>query len=441
MHADQPLIDALNDLWKIRAPGPENLWASPEFVALKAILVQRYENGKSTFGLEFALVSALRSLGLPCLQSQELLYPPLGLDEVASALTHEFSRTKARLRHLCPLDLAQDIPSISFGNSKLARFSAQELEVIFDAPRLERHFPGHRLDTSRFSEFHWLVVEEEVAIKGRPAGRASPFLDMLIETDLGEIDPYGGRFPVAVEAALFFLLLAPWERWAEMHEVDWRGFRLPWIYTVNEDLCVAPARPPDPDSLSWEPQFYTNECGEPEEFERPVGLRLDDSAVPGIQTLTNEFWTMLQSARQSDLFKPPVEHFLVRAFLSSKIDEVLAHLTVIEAAFGTESDHKSHLRPKPDCHKSIRATGRVAARLSAALGEPKAAQDYLYLFDVRSMFVHGRAGLKPISTTHRVLARSLARGAADALVRMASHGLSRENLLAQLLDKGVENLR
>ncbi len=27
----------------------------------------------------------------------------------------------------------------------------------------------------------------------------------------GEIDPHAGRFPKAVEEALFFLLLAPWE--------------------------------------------------------------------------------------------------------------------------------------------------------------------------------------------------------------------------------------
>ena len=36
MHADQSLIDALNDLWEIRSLGPENLWASPEEEAYDA---------------------------------------------------------------------------------------------------------------------------------------------------------------------------------------------------------------------------------------------------------------------------------------------------------------------------------------------------------------------------------------------------------------------
>lgn len=63
-----------------------------------------------------------------------------------------------------------------------------------------------------------------------------------------------------------------------------------------------------------------------------------------------------------------------------------------------------------------------------------------YLFDLRSTFVRGRAGLLPISTPHRVLARSVAIGAASALVRLVSLGLSREILLAQLLDSGIDNL-
>lgn len=440
MQADQTLIAVLNTLWKISPPGPDRLWSSPEFLALKNLLVQRYQNGRSTFGLEVSLGNALRSLGLPCLQMQENRHPPLELEDIASALKREFSRTNVMRRYLCPLDLADDIPTISFGNSKLSRFSAVELENLFDAPRLERHFPEVRLDSCRLSEFHWLIVEEEVAINVGPAGRALPFLDMSIERDLGEIDPYSGRIPAAVESALFFLLLAPWEKWAQMTEVDWRGFHMPWIYTVSEDLCVSPARPPDPDSLSWEPQGYTNEWGETIEYERPIGLCLDDDAVPGILTLTNVFWELVEGARKSDLFNTPVEHFIVRAFLANKIDELMAHLTVVEAAFGTESDHKPQLRPKPDPHKKIGATRRVAARLSAAVGEPQAARDFLNLFDLRSMFVHGRAGLQPISTKDRVMARGLAQGAANALVRLSSLGLSRETLLAQLLDSGVGNL-
>ncbi|MDF5903741.1 hypothetical protein P4152_17205 [Pseudomonas aeruginosa] len=64
-------------------------------------------------------------------------------------------------------------------------------------------------------------------------------------------------------------------------------------------------------------------------------------------------WAQLQTtaALESELFSTPVEHFLVRAFLSDGIDEVMAHLIVVEAAFGTESDHKAKQRLPTDSHK------------------------------------------------------------------------------------------
>jgi hypothetical protein len=41
---------------------------------------------------------------------------------------------------------------------------------------------------------------------------------MTLDRDFSEIDPYAGRFPPVVERALFFLLLAPWER---IRPVSW----------------------------------------------------------------------------------------------------------------------------------------------------------------------------------------------------------------------------
>jgi len=439
MPADQALLDAVDTLWQIRPPGPENLWSSTAFVELKTLLVQRYANGRATFGMEVALGNVLRSLGIPCLQSRRICYQPLGLHEVASAIALQFERTTVRRRYLCPLDLAEDIPFLHFGCAKVGRFSAHELDDLFDAPRLARHFPDISLDTPKLSQFHWLVVDEDVDSLASPASRALPFLEMNLSADLGEINPYGGRFPPAVESALFFMLLAPWEQWAEMKSVDWRGFRLPWIYTQSDDLCVAPAIPPDPSALSWVPRTYTDKWGEPIELEEPQALPLDADAVLGIQELTDSKWIALQEAKKSELFETPVEHFLVRAFLAEGIDEVLAHLTVVEAALGLEADHRRKLRTSKE-HSKLSSTQRVAARLSAALMDVKAAQDYQDLFDVRSRFVHGRAGLKPISTEHRVLARSLARRAAASLVGLASGGASRDVTMAQLLNHGVHNL-
>jgi len=136
-----------------------------------------------------------------------------------------------------------------------------------------------------------------------------------------------------------------------------------------------------------------------------------------------------------------VVHFLVRAFLADGIDEVMAHMTAIEAALGLEMDYMRKLRPKPDPHPKPSATERVAARIGAALTDPRAAQDYKELFDLRSRFVHGRAGLNTISTRQPVLARILARRVVCALVGLAAYpARPRADVLADLLDRGVAYL-
>lgn len=439
MPVDQQLLDALATLWRIPPPGPDNLLSAPAFTALSELCAQRYGGGKAVF----ALNNALRSLGLPCGQPLNRRAPTLDLLTVAEMLVEAYSRRTTVRRYICPFDLADDLPSMAFGTARIAQFTADELEQLFDSPRLARHFPTLPLESKRLAQFHWLVVEEEVAVDSRPETRALPFFSVDMSRDFGEIEPHLGRFPKAVEDALFFLLLAPWEDWSTLNEVDWRGFRIPWIYTLDDDLFVAPSRPPSPDSLTLEPWIVQDNWGEEIELERPTVLPLDSNAATGLQWVTETAWTEWQSARTTPLFETPVVHFLVRAFLADGIDEFIAHLTVIEAALGLESDHRRGLRPKPDPHRSLSSpTERVATRLGVALGDDKAVQDYKDLFDLRSAFIHGRAGVQRISTRQRVLARSLARRATCALVALASHpALTRAECLSDLLGKGISNPR
>ncbi len=437
MAVDQQFLEALAALWRVPRPGPDNLLSASAFIALSELCEERYGVGKAAF----ALSSALRSLGLPCRLPAAHSALALDLPKAAAALDAAYARKTTVRRHICPLDLADDLPPMTFGRARLAQFTAEELEALFDAPRLLRNFPALPLESKRLAQFHWLVVEEEIVLDPRPEARATPFMFIDMRRDFGEIEPYLGRFPQAVEGALFFLLLARWEEWSTLQEVDWRGFRVPWIYTVDEDLFVRRARPPSADSLTLEPWFVEDKWGEEVELERPSTLRLHDNAKTELQLFNDAAWTKVQAARATPLVETPVMHFLVRAFLADGIDEVMAHMTAIEAALGLEMDHKRKLRPKPDPHPRLSATKRVAARIGAALTDPEAVQDYKDLFELRSGFVHGRAGLQNISTQQRVLARNLARRVACALVALAAHpARPRADVLADLLDQGVAYL-
>ncbi|KQU92757.1 hypothetical protein ASD12_25805 [Mesorhizobium sp. Root102] len=336
--------------------------------------------------------------------------------EVAAEKLHQaLTATTAKVVHLCPLDWADRPPSVVFGGSRLGRFSARELQEVVDGRRLARAFPNARPDWERLSEFYWLVVEENLPIDVEPGARTSPFM-YEITRDYGAITAHEDRFPRAVEQALFLLLLAPWEDWSEAMEVDWRGFRIPWIYSLSDDLCVRLMAPPVDSSLTWLPQIYTDSYGEPVEIEEPAHYKLATEASDLTTYANEEAWSELERASKSPLFETPVRHFLVRAFYSSGIDEFIAHLTVLEAALGLQSDYggKAALDPR----KGRKVTEIMMDRVARILDDRGAAVEFKALFDLRSAYVHGRP-MASISSTDRFRARKLARRVVVALIGQA----------------------
>jgi hypothetical protein len=283
-------------------------------------------------------------------------------------------------------------------------------------------------DAKRFSEFSWLVVEEAHPLDVEPGKRAIPLLFMTFSGDWGQIEPHQERFPTAVEAALFAVLLAPWEDWVEEPSINWCGFSVPWVYTLSDDIFVRPARPPSPDTLSWGPYMET-----------PERLDLNDAAaLEAPKSLNDKVWSDLVSAHQSPLFKTPIAHFLVRAFLAEPLDEFLAHVFTIEAALGLWKEPKI-----PGLKRQPSATDRMVARVSALLGEKAAGEDYRHLFKLRSEFVHGRK-MEAIPGKERIAARRLARRVVNGIIDATltdPRPQSREDYLGNLLARGLPYLR
>jgi len=434
------MIAALTDLWRLRPPGPENLLKTPAFLRLREACRVGYPNAGS-HGPNFALSTALGALGLPCSLPPDAAALGLPVLEAAARLDAGLRATTAKRLYLAPLDLADELPEMSFGPARVLQPSAEKLRQLFDEPRLRRSLASSNLDAQRFSEFHWLIVEDTAALSQEPEARAVPILFMNLSEDHGRIEPHKGRFPTALEDALFFLLLEPWESLVHYPNMNWRGFRIPWVHTVDEDLFAQQQPAPSPDTLDWQEQAFQDADGQTVEKMVPVRLPLEDHAAAELRLWDQARWGVAQEARKAPLFETPIVHFFVRAFLADGVDEVLAHMTTIEAALGLHADYKPSERVFPDRHKGMKATNRMGGPVAGLLGNGGYAAQYEQLFNVRSAFLHGRT-MNAISSSERVLARTLARQVVEALVCATLQGpvTTREAFLDHLLDRGAPML-
>lgn len=299
--------------------------------------------------------------------------------------------------YLCPLDNADDLPDLTFGPNRIARFSAAELGMMLNLPQSSA-------DVRIFEHFTWLMVGTWL-FEPDPLSR---LLSKPMDSDFAEIEPHRLRFAAAVEDALFAVLLAPWENWVDNDPAFWRPFEIPWERRVGGDSSVRRQPPLSAAALSWDRS--------PEgEFIMPEQVRLKDGAAADISNwLSDSRWKELARAQESPLFETPVKHFFVKAFLEIDIDEFLAQMLAVEAALGLESDYprKGHPRPRRG------ATKLMTARVSNLLGNESEGKEYCRLFNLRSTYLHGRK-MNSIPAESRVSARRLAREVVEALVRAA----------------------
>lgn len=405
----------LEPLWALKPPGPDKLYQDPAFLALKAHCEAIYPSAAPGLGSAFALADALRALGLPCAVKLLAVGGPGDLGVAAVRLVEALEATTITRRYLCPLDWADTLPELTFGQATVRSPSAAELAQLFDAQRLTRLFPAQELEIGRLAQFHWIIVEETVPIKDGLAERAFPMFGMM-QKDLGEIEVHAGEHGPALTDALFGLLLAPWEDWHSSGSGNWRAFKIPWVHVETGDLFVRPKEVPSADLLSWQPAERVKD-GELLEVEVPLYVSLWDEAEAALPQLDQSWWARLETASGTALFSTPIKHFLVRAFFSDGMDEIMAHMTTIEAALGM---HEDFTGPLPAGIKKMAVNKRLAKRIERLLGDAQLANDYRALFELRSKYVHGRAILGKVPSADRAKARRLARKVVTALIDAAN---------------------
>jgi len=201
---------------------------SPEFTHLLDTCIGLYpDKARSRNGLSFALANALQALGLPSELVPGNAHSSPPVNSAAARLHSAFQRAQASRVYICPLDTVDELPELKFGSARIAKLTAAELKDLVDTDRLRRINADWKFDADSFAKFTWLVVQETVRFDREPGIRAIPLLFERLDTDWARIEPHRQRVPTAVENALFFILLAPWEDWVKWPDDEWRGFQVP----------------------------------------------------------------------------------------------------------------------------------------------------------------------------------------------------------------------
>lgn len=430
------LEDAVEALWKLPEQGWNTATTTPvyaNFIATAATFCKAVRS----LGGNVSLSSAFAGLGLPCRLPSNARHLAISAQEAAVQLLAAFNATSFRRTHLIPLDFSDTLPKISFGNCHIGRFSADELREFVGYDRLARVHGEGSFDLRRFQHFNWLVVEEQISINHGADGRELYRFHFDALEDHGRIEPHQGKHPEAVERALFWLALAPWESWVESPKFVWRGFHVPWVYTVDHDLFATLKQPPSPDTLSWQEHLVYTEDGEPVEESRPISIWLSQDIDAELGEHFNLRGAAISCFDNLQLLQTPMAHFFIRAYLSDGIDEFLAHLLTIEAGIGLPSDPSRKDTTGKKTADTRGASERIVARLAALL-DVQSAESYRGLFKARSHFLHGRS-MPAIPAHQRILARSLARRVVDTLVQanQAEPSLERGAFVDSLFNQGA----
>ena len=152
------------------------------------------------------------------------------------------------------------------------------------------------------------------------------------------------------------------------------------------------------------------------EHDQTAGREFEGIVFDDCETKCRQTWTSMQVVRPLDqtfssAFNPLIEHFLLRGCWEDGIDELIMHMTAVDAAIGSR-----HYKRVTTYRSMIDA---IPSRLKRLLKDEAAAEEFGRLYDVRSVYIHGRDQDGTILTSDLISARKLARRAAEGVLQYA----------------------
>lgn len=317
-------------------------------------------------------------------------------DNLLTKIIGQFDRREKVVTFLAPMEYVYlEIKEIRCQSFTIKRFTEAELNQFFERTLCETFFPWAVFDTATLSDYWFIVMSEIRPIN--PLGRINVNFG-----DVGKVRTRHSPFP-AIEWALQALALVDWQPDKNSLEewTGWLGFKIPFILQHSDHLLDRPLPAPNLSLLDREPNF--NSCTGEEEGEKPacfISFHGEDSRefVASVKRL-DQLLLATKPAMETWHFVRRAFDFLVKGYFSSGLEQLLWHMTVLEALFGED---------QPGIVKRLRR--RIGIVLSNSESKRKElGKQFDELYEFRSRLVHGDEFQKQIWTGHLREARDMAR--------------------------------
>lgn len=332
---------------------------------------------------------------------------PIDTEQILSKMTEAFQTKTRQVTYVAPMEFVRfSNKPLEFRLFTIRSYTSSELESLLQNQVNEAFYPSHHATTTDLGRLTWysfIVVTET-----EPAERLGRFGTFL--ADVGKVNIKFSEHP-PIEKALKQLALVDWEaNWLEptadpdSEWEQWERFSVPFVFRVTDDLLSYPSHRINTSQLTTTSYVFIDpETGEPDEEEGPdVRISLDTEQGARLQAYVRKVDDALlkvESAGSSWAFYDRALSFLVKAFSTYELEQLLWHIAAIESILG---------------EKKTGVTNRLVHRVSIILGDTEATRkearsQFLKLYEFRSQLVHGAEFEQQIWEGHLRKARNVTR--------------------------------
>jgi hypothetical protein len=301
-----------------------------------------------------------------------------------------FKSSERKISYLAPLEYVSfEQNEIDCGHFQIKRFSRDGLDAVLGNSVNKNFYPWAAVELEEIKDY-WFIYFEQTG--PAPEIGCSPLWDLdLFDDDRYRVKMRYSPLSEPIESAIKPLVLFDWQTdyWRrepadekEEKATGWMGFNIPLVLKVTDKLYERPLPAPSLEKLEKPILRFVTENGK-EIWGPEVYISLDKQETESLITFvkrTHENLGKLDFDKSGWYFCEIALNMLVKAFFADGLEQLLWHITTIEALLGEDP---------------AGLTEKLARRVASILGETADKQEKLRscfkkLYNFRSILVHGK---------------------------------------------------